>query len=1036
MWFHNKDVNLNKKPHQGIIMQQNSEQILKQLDKFIKEKVQANFTLLQTVFQTKLNKFQKIVNELKIYLAKQQEQLSLPCELWTEFKDQLINIHDWTNSLDNMIADISLSNIIYTWDEQFDSLLTNFPDKIRILIGKTYWEIQAGDNIVVRIRKKFQSFRRLLNTVRTSFRNKIGKLRKKLPVEIPRAERNILLHNLLKNYIQIPISEFIIKEWQRYSQLVAGELFILHIKTEELASSALFREEFNTILENTNQDGIFTKLYDIAEILKNMEETLQTSANYSYQFNQRLSKLCEEINKKFLEVWDQAGTFQLKEKKYSQKQFLLLKKKHEQIIGHYNKCWQIQFLGLKEEWQKDLELSILRLQAAIILFKTSEQLFEAVKNEVIPNFSDIIALITDSIKKFESISSSKLLVQTLTNERRNFLKILQKTKLPNLVDKIDHIQLVDIFENYSIQVSDSIELLLKNHQIFSRRDTKNLPPRSSVKLIPIKELIKKEILNNLLLKHQKSVEQVKSKLENVIRTIAEIDHVVEFNIKTAQNLLLQTNGNGNYKEAKTIVLEGFNRSIDLVKNAANETNDIAKNGSEQLLENTATLEDKVQELISRKNLIDLKSRHSWEKRSEKYKKITGKIFTFIPFIITKILCYASKTIKKIFSFKKQIKTISDPEYIQEKISEYFNETREQISKLPYVYQRLFQFEPLTDERFYTERYQEKEIFRSEFLKWQNGYNSIIALVGEAGSGKTTLLNFINKKLFKSHEVLKVNVQEKIVDEQKLNTFLKKAFKINNVENIEKLEQKIKNEKDVICIFENLQHLFIRTVSGFQVLERFIRFVLATQHKVFWIITCDIYSWRFLNKILKIEKYFQKIIKLNKLSTKELAGTILKRHCISGYNIEIEIPDQFKKDRKSKKMMEKNSYQDLNKEIFWEKLSSIAQGNINIAMIYWLKAIKEFSKDKIILNSDMNYDYSFLNDLSSDELFTLAAIFQHHTLSMQDHANIFRQEQSQSILQLNMMCNKGLIEHTLSGFTIHPYYYRPLVHLLETKNILH
>ena len=69
---------------------------------------------------------------------------------------------------------------------------------------------------------------------------------------------------------------------------------------------------------------------------------------------------------RFSYVWNLAGTFQLKEKKYSQKKFTIIKNKHDQLIDRYNKRWQIQFHGLKEEWQKDGSwVSIVSLPAGL-----------------------------------------------------------------------------------------------------------------------------------------------------------------------------------------------------------------------------------------------------------------------------------------------------------------------------------------------------------------------------------------------------------------------------------------------------------------------------------------------------------------------------------------------------------------------------------------------------------------------------------------------------------------------------------------------
>ena len=84
----------------------------------------------------------------------------------------------------------------------------------------------------------------------------------------------------------------------------------------------------------------------------------------------------------------------------------------------------------------------------------------------------------------------------------------------------------------------------------------------------------------------------------------------------------------------------------------------------------------------------------------------------------------------------------------------------------------------------------------------------------------------------------------------------------------------------------------------------------------------------------------------------------------------------------------------------------------------------------------NFDYTFLFQLTPDDLFSLAAILQHGELSETDHARIFQQDASRSRLLLKKMRNSGILIEVEGRYRVHPLLYRPVVRALKSRNILH
>jgi hypothetical protein len=371
------------------------------------------------------------------------------------------------------------------------------------------------------------------------------------------------------------------------------------------------------------------------------------------------------------------------------------------------------------------------------------------------------------------------------------------------------------------------------------------------------------------------------------------------------------------------------------------------------------------------------------------------------------------------------------------IGSFLKQTQLQIARLPFVYQRLFLLEPLTNLRFFYGRETEIDIIQQEYINWKNGSATSLAIVGETGSGKTSLLNQIESTLFNSHPLIKLDLQEKLYSESKLTDFMKKKFNYSNASSLTEIEIRIIHEQENrICILENLHHSFLRIVNGLDALEKLLLLITRTQHKVLWIVTCNRQSWHYLNKVMNISRNFSRVLNLGNISTEAMKSILLKRHQVSGYEIDFEIPKSWSQNGKLNKYFNRHPVNHkLLQEFFFTELNELSAGNITIAILHWLRAIDKFAADKLILIPYVGFDYSCLSELQEEDLFTLASVLNHEMLTAADHAIIFRQIPENSMIQLVRLQNFGLLWPSGTGFQINPFLYRPLVKLLSLKNVL-
>ncbi|MBN1294676.1 MAG: hypothetical protein JXB48_22765, partial [Candidatus Latescibacteria bacterium] len=111
------------------------------------------------------------------------------------------------------------------------------------------------------------------------------------------------------------------------------------------------------------------------------------------------------------------------------------------------------------------------------------------------------------------------------------------------------------------------------------------------------------------------------------------------------------------------------------------------------------------------------------------------------------------------------------------------------------------------------------------------------------------------------------------------------------------------------------------------------------------------------------------------------------------------------------------------------------GNIRVAILFWLMAIKEMTKDTMIVSSEIEFDHAFVYQLAPEELFSLAALIQHERINAEMHSTIFSQDIRDSELILNRMLRNGYLQKNGEQYSIHPFLYRPVVKALQSKNIL-
>jgi ABC-type dipeptide/oligopeptide/nickel transport system ATPase subunit len=358
--------------------------------------------------------------------------------------------------------------------------------------------------------------------------------------------------------------------------------------------------------------------------------------------------------------------------------------------------------------------------------------------------------------------------------------------------------------------------------------------------------------------------------------------------------------------------------------------------------------------------------------------------------------------------------------------------------LPRSYRELFDIKKQIDLELYVNGSDNIRGVSKAFSVWTEGFPSSVALVGEKGSGKSTLSNILRNEVFNETEVITIEISQSTWKIEQILSLFSSAFNISDVNRPEHIVNALNARKERIVVnLEGLQKLYLRNINGFDALEALWLIMSETKGKVFWITTCSRYAWEFLNKIEGIETHFTHVFVTDELSDTNIESVIMNRHNKSVYRLNFEVDESTRKSRNYKKRLDDpKAVQEYLKEVYFERLSDITEGNTSVASILWLRSIKKVEGRTITISPFQPVNIETLEILKSETLFTLAAIVLHDTLKVAELCRVLNLTLSQSRVLLTRLKARGVLIEEESGFYLNQLVYRQVLRLLKRRNIIH
>ncbi len=990
---------------------------------------------LKRLLESQRGSISLVETHLKTWSDNVKKSLDNPEEIISLTQVLLDNLDELFAGLIGEDKKETFSAVFSAFGDQFQNYLSTIPKSVIEIQKENNFKCDKGTKIhrCILLKLKTGSFN--LNRGYVTSKNKMRKVLKKEQQPAPEWKRKIQLQNLQSYYFKNNLILNSLPAIIDANQLIEKNYHFLYNTLYEI--TFLIYDSIGNCLknegENFNLDSFVEKIDSVHQIFNNIDE-------HKILIDTQLSEVFNTSSDKYSQAYENAGTVKHPSGYYDtvnlNKISAEIEKKTTAEIGK----WKLFRDALAVKWEFLRDISSIK-HNILTEFLMTEKIIEDNQNVVIlPYFNEIRSILSKAKTELSEISADqKILPERLAYYKTELYEKLSRDLILNLVEKLSIETLVPNLKNYLVEIED-IVLNVKDKQKIIKSDDLNFDIKESdFESINPKEIITEDSFRTFSKDLRKNISEADKLIKEFNYGLMQIDQIADYNLETALSIIKEDKKEDFPKALETAV-QGIERALNKNTEILEGIKGTLKTSISNVRESTLNFTDTIAKLTKAENLLKIKIKISKLKAAEKIEQTKKKTIqtakNLIPIISSKIKENYSDLSEKIAKIRNKIGISTPSEEISLEITDFLLKTEELISGLPLVYQRLFRNEPLHDKKFFIGREEELAKIKKAYLNWEKGRFSSIALINEKGSGASTLINFACEFFNPDLKVCRTGLSDTVYSQEKLLILLKDLLDEKEAGSLDDLLLRINSWKQgKIVIIENFEELYLKIVGGFEVMKTMFEIIHKSGNKIFWLLTCNKYAWKYLDKVLDISDYFAFKVDFRQLGHEQIEAVIMKRHAISGYGHKF-LPSDGDTQIKSFKKLSDEEKQTWLKKKFFTSLSKISEGNISLAQLYWLRSIDSFVDDLVHIASISNIEFSFLRSLETYKLFTLSELILHDGLTLDEHALALGLPPKEGRLRLFALKDDGIVMEKNGTYTVNYLLYGPIVNLLKDKNILH
>lgn len=957
-----------------------------------------------------------------------------------EVQDELFHDVQQLKSFNNRLAellqkyivdDIPGQNILQPFEEQLQTATAKVPAKIRLRETLKYYPFSLNLDIAAALRAIPENTRYLTQKAHQNFVNTLAYLRKSTPATISNHRRrnvpmrNILLFNVgaaLTDELTVIFSG-VFAERSKYLQA----LWDFDFEFDERLQKYFLGKE--SVKMSTVFDAKKEQLF-----IEELQDKISGSKN----------ELRKKIDGAFEKAWEnteqqlaKVDTPELPGNRFAPGKISAARDTATGKFTQNHQRWENTNRAFFNDWAIDVEIVLLYYSVLHNYFELKERIHQFVDSKLNMNFETLNGFL---IHVKERLSAK-------SNATKSFLAAAKKERERLNNEFVDEM-LADIVENLTSNFSEEIEKFRirafqlvdaisdRRGLIKSRNYDKPIGQRD-ISYISPRELLSFEALPVFGEAVQKIKSELEMSLEKARIKLLAAGSVADFALESA--ILLFDQKKNAVKTAEKVALDGLERASDLIEEAAEIIAPVRNRPLESLQKAIHEFHADIQKLKDTDNIFDLNLRIAQIKAIDRSKNIRKDLLEWLKKALPKAAVFLKHSMEStsdnINTLKEKIGIATPPKRISYEISVFIKQTELALKKLPFVYQRLYQLQPTNEDRFFVNRHSEYNQLNEAFEDWTNDRFVSCAIIGEKGSGTTSFINYFLRKCNTELPVKRSIPDHKIYLKSDYLDFFAGLLGVSHFDSNDDIISFINGyETKVLVIIENLHHLFLKKVNGFDCQKLLFDLMANTTRKAFWIGSYTTHSWEFLDKTIRISDHFLIEIALEKLSDHDLQTIIYKRNNLSGYKIKFEPPEALRNQKAFTKMDQLSRQSQLEKS-FFDNLAVLSNGNVSLALLYWLRSTQSVTEDTIHIGIPAEMDLSFVKDVKPEYLFALYMMIIHDGLTLEDYAGIFHLPVATCRNTLVPMLEKGLLIRPKEKYNINPIIFRQVTNMLRSRNFI-
>ncbi len=739
-----------------------------------------------------------------------------------------------------------------------------------------------------------------------------------------------------------------------------------------------------------------------------------------------------EYEKIFISLLEKSGTWEMPRFVIRYKLKHNLKQTYKTIDSSF-KLWDSTFYAFYEDWRFRENLfafiSTLKIMASQTLRVFSGKL-NSTLNPIIANKRTYIENIINRIpnpdntnqKELKSFFNSELYKLHKETHKQTILEDLEKTNAE--VEKV--------LKKLGSEARGALADLPDRSGVVRSPDYEKGINKSEIYFFSPTEFIEFECIPPFMNRYNTIYSDYTNKYNEIVHEFSDFDQITDFTLDTAISLV---NTQSNPEQTVLMFKEGLSRSLNILSRVAELSNELIHAVEVELVQAFEGLYQNIKQLDSNDSILRIYSRLLKSKALEESKNKRRKIKNFINEFSSSVFSFLKKQTETTFNsyheLRKKLKIDKAPVTVSSEVSKYLADVNRRIFQLPVVYRYLFENSPVREKNLFLSRTSEIDLLNTALQSWKEGNFAATLITGENGSGKSSLLQNYLKNLKGSYKILYYPVNRFYNSESDFYKLMQDIFENDELTSDQKIMDLLnKSEKQLIVVVDGLERIFLRKPGGFNCLHKLLSLIVSTNEQVFWICAVSLYSYNYLDKTISIKENFDYLFELNRFTSDEIKGIILKRHRLSGYFVKYE--DSIKENGQDKKIKQ----QDQLETDYFIELNKFAEGNISLSLSFWLESVSEFTENELYIKQFQPPDLSFIETLSAEKLYALLIIVLHGKITVKDYAFISNQSTDKSYRVLTILKEDSIIILKGEYYFLNGILYRHVIQLLKNKNLIH